>query len=64
MKTIKPFDTIEYKRAVQAKLAAETEGLSLEEKAARLHDWAENSDDDMAQFRRRLRANRSADGSK
>lgn len=45
---------MEYKRAIQAKHAAENAGLSPEERLRRLDDWLENSDNPAAQLWRTL----------
>lgn len=54
MTTKKEFDCIEYKRAIQAKHAAETRTLSPNEKTTRRAQWLAESDNQAAQLWREL----------
>jgi hypothetical protein len=54
MKKEKTFDCLKYKEEAQARLNAEMEGLSLEERLERTRQWGETSDSQMAKLWRRI----------
>jgi hypothetical protein len=60
MTTKKEFDCIEYKRAIQAKHAAETQSLSPEEKMKHRSRWLAESDNQAARLWRELCSRQAA----
>jgi hypothetical protein len=50
----KPFDCIEYKRAVQCRHAAETQGISSRQKTERRQQWLKESDHPAARLWREM----------
>ena len=56
----KAFDCIEYKRAIQAKHAAETAGLSVDEEIKRRQEWLATSDNPAAQLWRKMKEAQAA----
>lgn len=55
-----PFDCVEYKRAIQAKHAAESGTLSPEEKLTRRTQWLNQSDNPAAQLWREMKKRQEA----
>ena len=54
----KPFDCIEYKRSIQCRLAAETQGISARQKRERRQQWLKESDHPAARLWREMSAKR------
>jgi hypothetical protein len=56
MNSERPFDCIEYKRAIQCRHAAETQGISAPQKTERRQRWLKESDHPAAQLWREMNA--------
>jgi hypothetical protein len=56
MTSEKPFDCIEYKRAVQCRHVAETQGISDRQKTERRQRWLKESDHPAARLWREMNA--------
>jgi len=54
MNSEKQFDCVEYKRAIQARHAAESRGLSPDEKLKRRAEWLRESDNPAARLWREM----------
>jgi hypothetical protein len=56
MNHIKPFDCVAYKRAIQEKHAAATQGLSPQEKTRQRRQWLSQSDNPAARLWREMKS--------
>jgi hypothetical protein len=56
MSSDKPFDCIEYKRVVQCRHAAETQGVGARQKTERRQQWLKESNHPAAQLWREMNA--------
>lgn len=54
MTHIKSFDCVEYKRAIQDRHAAETQGLTPDQKMMRRQQWLKDSDNPAARLWREM----------
>jgi hypothetical protein len=60
MSANKPFDCVEYKRAIQARHAAEDQALGPEEKSQRRAQWLSHSDNPAARLWREMQQRQQA----
>jgi hypothetical protein len=58
MNSEKPFDCIEYKRAIQCRHAAETQDISARQRTERRQQWLMESDHPAARLWREMNAKR------
>ena len=61
MTITKTFDCVEYKRAIQERHIAETQGLTPEQTAARRRQWLSESDNPAARLWREMVLKREAE---